>query len=935
MFDPNTQFLLDFLRTKLFFAGADPVSWAIYAVYAVAIAFSAYSAIRANALAKKASRINTNQRQTGSLYQIRAGAYPRRIIYGRHRVGAIDCFVTAYGEENEYISYILIWAEGPCHKVDKLLFDGKEVDLVPIDDENPGILVAAPGSPYEGLIRMESELGDQEFPLPHGQGIIPGWGSTDILKGCCYSWVELKFDEEAFPQGVPQIGAIIEGRKDVYDPRDDSYKYTNNAALCLAHYMTLDKLGPGLDYDTEIGETELIAAAYVCEEIVETPPTSANDTTGGSTYFTATSGTSGGLEFRYTFNGIIELDKSPDEIIERFRASMAGVTVYIGGRWRIYPGTYRTPTFTINQDLIVGPVKRKTRSSRLDRYNIVRGVYCGPTTNWVPTDFPARKNDQYITDDGGELPEDIDLLDSDSVYRSQRIAEILLRRSRYGREITVSCSVEAWRAQPGLPVYFDFPEIGFDNVPMDVVAVNLSIENKQIVVSLQLRETNAYIYQEGDMVLGTEGSSIDVPPPVPRPPTYTDLFDEVPASVQVDCKFRSAELELCGFDEFVATGEEPKKYRNRTVAGSLTVNRYVNASCVAAAYPGDGYQGGEFPVFIFQNETVLGWVVLRFNFFSWDGSQVLCSYTVVDADWVGVSPGAPVNNGSHPWFYNSPGGNGVANFTVVLGQDFSVSVHVQAVFGYGVGAWTYKAGENEHTDTWDIREEYDASCNFQQLAHNTSRAWPSGDFIQNPLPERATYVADGRPDLYYQPWFTLLVQLEPYYVETTTSPTLRRTTGLTCQPGTGYGAASMKASGYIDEELTVEDTEEAAITRFQNENPWEAINYETCGLYPSCETLEIECAQAEYEARGSGDLLFNYKDVLSSFIVSGLEEDKFHVIRIILDKIDIATGTVIPYAVTIEYTDTSDANGVIQFESAIPTYRGYRSRVRSVKAYTV
>lgn len=576
--------------------GADPVTIAIYALYAIAIGYSYAATRQAQKAAKRASQAATAQRARGALYQVRGGALPRRLVYGRHRVGGIEFYVNVSGASNEYLHYVLGWAEGPCEEVEQLLFDGNEVPLQPIDESNPDIKVATSDSPYFGTIRFESELGDNLLPPPHGAGIIPVWGDNpqNMLVGICYSWLELKYDPDIYPTGVPNLGAVLKGRNDIWDPRIDDYIFTDNPALCLNHYMTLpSKIGPGLDYATEMGIDELIAAAQACEEQMEVPAMgSGTEATGGDS-----SASPNEFEDRYSFNGIVELDKDPEEIIDDFRMSMAGISVYIGGKFRIYAGVYQTPTFTITKDMIVGPVSRRTRASKRDRFNIGRGVYANQYTKWVPTDFPALRIEQYVDDDGEELAEDFDLLNSDSPYRAQRIASIFLERSRYSREISVPCNIEAYRAQAGLPVFFDFPEIGYDNVPMDVISMGIAIQGGEIRLVLTLRETNALIYEPPDYKRVPIPDDTNQPLPIPDPPgpTYVDLLPKIKAQVILSCKPRGGTALMIGCVGFTgySTSNPPKTYRRFEQSGSAHNDYHqFDPTCTAPVFAVDNITYG-------------------------------------------------------------------------------------------------------------------------------------------------------------------------------------------------------------------------------------------------------------------------------------------------------------------------------------------------------
>lgn len=921
--DEFLPIILEYINIQIL-AGVDPVSLIVYAVYAIAIGFSIYSVQRAKELAKKAQQFDTRSKQSGTLYQVRAGALPRRIPYGYVRSGAIDTYVASYGPNNQWQSFIVVWGEGPIEGIANLLFDGVNVDLVPIDEDNPDILIADPSGPYAGCIRFETELGDNDLPPPHGRDIIPTWGDidTNILYHVAYSWLELKFDPDKFPKGVPNISAILLGRNDIWDPRDETFKYTNNVALCLNHYLKLQKVGPGLT-DEEIGQDELIEAAQVCEELVEVPAA------GTGTDVDSSSGGSSGAteeEFRYTFNGVIELSKTAEQIIELFRTAMAGVTVYIGGKLRIYAGAYSVPTFEITKDYLVGPVRRKTRTSKGDRINKVRGVYANASTLWVPTDFPSvpssgSPDEVYAEEDKEELAEDIDLLNCDSPYRAQRIASIMLRKSRYGREVNLQCHIEAWRAQPGRTVLFHFPEIGFEHVPMDVLAMGMSIKDNVITVNLTLRETNPYIYEEPPY--DRKGNPPDRPdnePPQPEDPEYPDLMVLKTANVGISCKGRDGVLSLCGFEEFTDVSTPPKKFRRRRVEGQMEVTEFHqdgNTTCdpevcsdglshsfsnAFSVYGGGPYSGSYSLSIDSETDTTITYIV---NSFVWSGPES----AKLELNGVHTLPGQTRT-------YNK-------------GGEINVGVSANYLFwGFVIGsAICFIAGAVPmFTDDWEYEAQYDASdCSFSET--DGSSRTPSEGSPVSPIPEAPP---NYRPDQVYAPNLSgFLLPIQPTYTETGTLRLSRTTSGLGCVPGIDFGPKSMLADGEVIESLEDEDTEDDAILRFQNANPWSGFAWVPCSNHPCCRT--------EYQARTTGFDFYYAEARIKVDVEGGTEYDiqplTFTVIKVFFNRINLTTEAITPYAAVMVLTGITDALGNLSKEEEVVVERGYAFQTALVQVF--
>jgi len=921
-------------KELIFFADfVSPIAIAIYLTIA-ASAYGYYSAARAAKMAKKGTQTNTQERTNGSLHQVRSGAFPRRLVYGRDRVGGLEVFFGSSGEDNEYLHFIFYWCEGPVKGVEQLLFDGGGVDLVPIDEDNPNILVAREGSYYDGLIRFETLLGEESQPPLAVGGMFPGWNETephtDLMVGCCYSYLQLKFDKVKFANGVPDISAVINGFSNINDVREgEGLKYTNNAALCLNNYACLQKLGPGLDYATEIGEDELIAAANHCEEQVDSPKQGADsgDSSGGSGNYASRE-----QEFRYTFNGVISLDQSAEEIIERFRNAMAGVTVYIGGRLRIYAGVYQVPTFTITKEMIVGPVQRRTRASKRDRLNIVRGVYANDFTRWVGTDFPAVKIQEYIDADGEELSDDIDLLDCDSPYRAQRIAAIYLKRSRFGKEINVPCSIDAWRAQPGLTVFFHFPEIGFDMMPMDVAAMSLGIDNNALTLSLNLRQTDPSIFSPEEPIIPLIPDPIELKPPLPIPPDFSDLFTiEVPANLLLYEKLRGGVAELCGFDEFIPS-VPPRKYRKK-VTGTAegpdvmeTCDFQTTGVDCDVPCPRNYASENEGPLAGSPYGYMWNWSI------KWESSTGGVSTYRVRCSAVRVEIGPPrvetANGCRLDGTYGALGNfQKYDNETVLIDDGAVVNLVFKVDYvGYQqvMPAVCIVANGTDVTgsmDFWQVTEEYDpVTCDMaSDVVRKDTRLAPLNCPIGTASDECAG-CDDPIP----------LVAVDPpsYYdqgVEVLISNSTRRTTsGIGCYVDTNNGHY-MQRSGGVGEELSEEATEDEARTRLAATlDAWEDIEWTVC-------TLGDVCALSNWNPRGTG-FVFGYQEAKARIVpVSGLTEGVKYILRAEIWEGNLTTLAVIPYETRVFLIDGFG----FDLQIDMPNHPGNSYYLKSVRIFAL
>lgn len=450
----------------------------------VALASVAYSVFAAQKAKRDAKRAMA--RASGMVVQGRGSVENRRIIYGKKRVGALECYFATSGDKNQHLWYIMIWGEGPVEGVD-----------IYFDDTNMGAATADCPAKFAGVAEYGTELGAPDQVASNWATTwIPGWTSTDRLLGIAYSVIHLSYNEDKYPQGVPNISGVVTGRNDIYDPRTSTSGWTDNVALCLNHFLKLQKTGPGMT-DERINQDQLITAANVCDQSVPL--------------------LGGGYEKRYTFNGVVVLGDSTEDIISDFRTAMAGLTLYTGRQWFFFPGVYVEPTFEIDEQNLVAPPRMSTRESKRQRLNTVRGTFCPSSTGYQPTSFPPVQSGVAVLADQEELSEEVELLHTDSPSMCQRIAKITLMKTRFSRQLNVTCSIEALRAQPGYPVSVHLPHLGFYHTPMDVNSFELAIADGAIQCRLSLRETNPAVFawsvaEEKGLLIGT---TAPVNPPDP------------------------------------------------------------------------------------------------------------------------------------------------------------------------------------------------------------------------------------------------------------------------------------------------------------------------------------------------------------------------------------------------------------------------------------
>lgn len=165
---------------------------------------------------------------------------------------------------------------------------------------------------------------------------------------------------------------------------------------------------------------------------------------------------------RYTCNGVFTVDRTPEDVLSALLSSCAGQLSYTGGVFRLVVGSYQTPTLTLTQDDLRGPISILPKKPRRELFNAVRGIYAGKGTFDQPTDFPPVTNPTYETQDGGEqISTDLQFEFTNDGTAAQRIAKIHLEKERQGIVFNAPCTLKAISLRPGDTVMWTLPRMGW------------------------------------------------------------------------------------------------------------------------------------------------------------------------------------------------------------------------------------------------------------------------------------------------------------------------------------------------------------------------------------------------------------------------------------------------------------------------------------------
>lgn len=342
----------------------------------------------------------------------------RRIIYGTVRAGGILVYASVSDKDNKYLDMVIALSHGRIQEIDPIFWLNDDKT----DDPK-----------FEGLVSMYYRRGyaEQSAMLGLVNKKPNEWTEAHKLNGVSYAYVRLKYDSNAFQNGVPNTSFLIKGRP-VYDPRIKQMVHSNNPALCILDWLRA-KEGKAVPNDL-IDFDSFITAANICDE--EVPSKDPRYELNGRA----------GVVKRYTLDGVIDMSAAPSKIIEDMQSSCHGNLVFSQGKYRFYAGAYSYPTFTITTEMLRDAPTVRMKPSRNELFNIVSGSYVEPTHNWNETDFPPQRDDSYIKRyQGEEIKQDIKLPYTTNGAIAQRLAKIQLVKGNNTITVNLNCN---WAALP-------------------------------------------------------------------------------------------------------------------------------------------------------------------------------------------------------------------------------------------------------------------------------------------------------------------------------------------------------------------------------------------------------------------------------------------------------------------------------------------------------
>lgn len=348
---------------------------------------------------------------------------PLPLIYGQRRISGQRVFLASDGDQNKYLHVIESLCEGPIKGMSKIFFND-ELVAQSADDGATWTWEANYDTYAQALFKNGSQtaaLNSETLvlnPSPSETvGIHADWaGTTKVGNDTAYIYLVLKWDQDKFGGGVPNITYIVDGKllPAIGSAWDSTPAYSNEPARVVYDYLVNPNYGKGIPHSL-IDTASFNSVAAYNNELVDKSSSDATQVT------------------RYTCNAYVDTIQPLIENLEDFLTSFRG-GIITGDKYKLIQDKPRSTATTvhINDDRIIGDIKY-LQASKKTLLNGLRAKFPDPEEpfnfqeNITIVDSPVLQGAAY---DGVKLQKDIELPFTADRYMIERILTEEINQSR-------------------------------------------------------------------------------------------------------------------------------------------------------------------------------------------------------------------------------------------------------------------------------------------------------------------------------------------------------------------------------------------------------------------------------------------------------------------------------------------------------------------------
>lgn len=183
--------------------------------------------------------------ESGITVTSKAPTAPYRIIYGSARVGGTIVYAETTSSTNEFLHMVIVLAGHEVDDISSIYVGDDVVSLETTSNDSNGIPIFTPTSSdqYNGKLRVKKHFGDPtQLADANLVSEVTQWTTNHKISGKAYLYLKFTFDSDVYPNGVPNVSAIVKGKK-LFDPRATSFTASSSTVSTSSNTITISNHG--------------------------------------------------------------------------------------------------------------------------------------------------------------------------------------------------------------------------------------------------------------------------------------------------------------------------------------------------------------------------------------------------------------------------------------------------------------------------------------------------------------------------------------------------------------------------------------------------------------------------------------------------------------------------------------------------------------------
>jgi len=413
---------------------------------------------------------------------------PVPVMYGRSATGGYVGYRATYGKKNKHLALVAILSAGPIAGYETYTASDHEI----VWNGTPALgmaraegIAADPNSKlYQRAMHMRVVSAET---LPATQTIVEMSGGRAFpgnpgkLSGLAHAIMDLEYDTEKFPNGVPASVWTLRGVK-LYDPRRDStfpggsgtqrrddhttWQFSENPFLAALDWTLGRWWGGGKQYGIGAKWPEVDVAAFVAGANIA-------DANG------------------WKIGGVVTTADDKFSVLATILQAGGGVPISRGAQISCTFNAPRAATFAINPSDVIGEVEVMTSTSWRDRANTIIPTYREETHKWEMIAGEEVSSPVYIAEDGGEKKTvEAEFTLVQQARQAHQLATYELCNSREMLTFNIKGRIRLLDVRVGDAVLVNIPQLG--SVSQKCIVMSREFNPSDLTVSLALKsETDA------------------------------------------------------------------------------------------------------------------------------------------------------------------------------------------------------------------------------------------------------------------------------------------------------------------------------------------------------------------------------------------------------------------------------------------------------------